>query len=100
MISIHPELAAARIREGVRRAPEGDVAVCQVPLPDHFAVEIRYRSHARAFRYGFFPGATQVDAFTVRLETDRYFDVPRFFDVCGVGRTQAAGSSKITGSAA
>jgi D-amino peptidase len=54
-VNLHPDLATARIREGVAHALAGDLAACQVPLPDRSVVEIRYRSHARAFKYGFSP---------------------------------------------
>jgi hypothetical protein len=40
---------------------------------------MRYRKHTRAYQMGFFPGACQVDPFTVRYETDDYFALLSFF---------------------
>jgi D-amino peptidase len=77
-VNIHPELATARIREGVAQALGGDMAQCQVPLPARFSVEVRYRDHARAYQYSFFPGAKQKDVFAVQFDTESYFEVLRF----------------------
>ena len=41
-------------------------------------MEIQYRQAFDAYRIGFFPGAKQVDAMTVRFEADSYFEVMRF----------------------
>jgi len=77
-INIHPSRALERIRTSVAHALQGDVTHCHMPLPDHFELEVEFRSQARAFQYGFFPGVCQTGPCTVRLETHDYFDVPRF----------------------
>ncbi len=77
-VSIHPEVATARIREGVQKALQGDLSLCQVPLPQHFALEIQYRRAYDAYKNGFYPGAVQQDETTVRFESDSYFEVMRF----------------------
>jgi D-amino peptidase len=77
-VNLHPELSVARIREGVAQALQGDMNRCRVSLPDHFSVELCYRSHARAYQYGFFPGAKQKDTFTVQFDTNDYFKVLQF----------------------
>ncbi|MBU0492198.1 MAG: M55 family metallopeptidase [Chloroflexi bacterium] len=78
-VSIHPHLAVEQIRDGVRAALEGDLTACLVPLPDHFAIEIRYRAHAKAYPASFYPGARLTDSHTVAFEADDYFEVLRFF---------------------
>lgn len=78
-INIHPDLAVARIREGVKQALQGDPARCHIPLPEHFSLEMRYRKHMRAYEMGFFPGAKQTGTFTVQYEADDYFELLRFF---------------------
>ena len=55
--SIHPALAVERIRGAVEIALKGDVAKCLVPMPEHFATELRFRLHANARQASFFPGA-------------------------------------------
>jgi D-amino peptidase len=78
-VNIHPHLAVERIRAGVEAALKGDVSRCHVPLPDHFAVELRYENHADAYHVSFFPGAGLKEPYTVQFEADDYFEVLRFF---------------------
>jgi D-aminopeptidase len=40
-------------------------------------LELRFRDHAKARWFGFYPSARQVDPLTVQLEADGYFDVLR-----------------------
>jgi D-amino peptidase len=76
-INIHPALAVTRIRDGVAEALSGERERCRMSLPDHFTLNIQYRRQALAYKWGFFPGVQQIDATTIRLETDNYFDVMR-----------------------
>lgn len=78
-INLHPGLALERIRQGAAQALQGDLLACLVDLPERFKVEVIYRYQARAYQYGFFPGARQSGPVTVQLETDNYFEVLRFF---------------------
>lgn len=78
--SIHPELAAERIRAGMKQALARDsYAGCMAPLPGSFELVVRFRSHPDAWRMGFFPGVQQVDAKTVKMVTKDYDDIMRFF---------------------
>ena len=77
-INIHPELATARIREGMALALKGEAVKHQVPLPPHFTVEIRYRNAPNAYHDAFYPGAQQTSPSTIRFEADDYFEVLRF----------------------
>ena len=76
-VNIHPGLAVDRIRDGAAQALQGNLALAQVALPDHFVLELGFRDHAKAHHFGFYPGARQVDPLTVQLEADGYFDVLR-----------------------
>jgi D-amino peptidase len=76
-VNIHPSLAVDRIREVAAQALRGNLARAQIPLPDHFVLELRFRDHAKARWFGFYPSARQVDPLTVQLEADGYFDVLR-----------------------
>lgn len=76
-VSIHPDRAVKQIREGVEQALKGDVARCRLGLPDHFAVEIRYKRHTEAYRASFFPGAQLSEPHAIRYETDDYLNVLR-----------------------
>ena len=77
-VNIHPSLATARIRDGVAKALSSDLSRLQNPLPPHFAIEVCYHDHTKAYPLGFYPGAKQVDPYTVRFEADSYFDILRF----------------------
>lgn len=76
-VSIHPDEAADRIREGMTTAVKADRDACRVTLPEHFALEVRFKEAALAYRAAFYPGARSRDAHTVALETDDYFEVLR-----------------------
>jgi D-amino peptidase len=94
-ISIHPEDAVDRIREGMRTAVKkiaqgGKTALlkpkkiaggkaCAVPMPDAFEVTVRYSTHQKAFRNSLFPGAKQIDEKTIGFTAKEYFDVLQFF---------------------
>jgi D-amino peptidase len=76
-LSIHPQLAVDRIREGAQRALEADVSLCRLQMPERFSIEIEYRDHAQALRASFYPGASQASPHAIRFETDDYFEVLR-----------------------
>jgi D-amino peptidase len=81
-VSIHPHLAVDRIRAGVEAALKANVAECRVPLPEQFAVEVRYKDHARAYRASFFPGVRSAGPHAVQFHADDWFEVLRFFEFC------------------
>jgi len=76
-LSLHPEAAVERIREGVRQAFSRDLAPCRLRLPEAFEVEIRFKSHARAYRSSFYPGVRRLDALHVAFSAKDYFEVLR-----------------------
>lgn len=76
-ISIHPQLAVSRIKEGVELALKRDLSSFRVDLPPHFRMEMRFRDHADAYIASFFPGVTTVDPHTVSFESDGYFELLR-----------------------
>ncbi len=75
--TIHPDTAIDGIRTGVQTALEGDLRTAQLQLPDRFSLQITYKQHTQAYEKSFYPRAEQIDAHTVRLDTDDYFDVLR-----------------------
>jgi len=77
VISIHPQLAVEKIKEGVESILEGDIDKCKIELPEHFKVELSYRKHTRAFKVSFYPGMKQVSSTSLVFETDNYFEVLR-----------------------
>lgn len=89
-VGMHPEEAVEHIENGMaqalRRLKEdkaaGHDSSGQIELPKHFALEVRYREHVKAYRASFYPGAVKTDAKTVRYEADDYMDILRFVLFC------------------
>lgn len=79
VVSIHPELAVERIKQGVEEALRGDYKKSLVKLPDSFKVEISYLNHKHAYAASFYPGAKQISPTNIVFEADNYFDVLRMF---------------------
>lgn len=80
VLSIHPQLAVRRIREGVRRALEGDLDRCMVPMPESFLMEITFRKHQDAFTRANYPGAKRIGSNTVAYESRDYLEIMRFMN--------------------
>ena len=76
-VSIHPQLAIEKIRQGVQTALAGKVTRYRLTLPPRFEVEIEFREHAKAFRASFYPRAQLKGPNVIRFETDDYFEVLR-----------------------
>lgn len=77
VISIHPQLAVKKIKEGVKLILKGDVDKCKIELPDHFKVKLSFKNHVKAFKASFYPGIKQISSTNVVFETDNYFEVLR-----------------------
>jgi D-amino peptidase len=77
-ISLHPELALRKIREGLTQALRRERDRCRVELPEHFVLDIQYKDHVKARTSSFYPGAKLKDPVTVRFEHPDYFEVLRF----------------------
>ncbi len=70
----HPNVTVRELKAAVRGAKG-----YMYPMPEHFVAEINYKEHPAAYRAGFYPGAEQIDARTVKFEADDYMDVLKFF---------------------
>ena len=75
---LSPALARRLIREGAERALRQDLAAARIALPEHFRVELTYKSHRDAYTKGFYPGAERVNAVTLAFEADDWYEVGRF----------------------
>ena len=75
---LSPALAHRLIREGAERALRQDLTAARITLPEHFRVELTYKSHRDAYTKGFYPGAERVDAVTLAYEADDWYEVNRF----------------------
>ena len=77
-VSIHPQLAIERIREGFKRALTVPKDGCMFPLPKDFYVEISFKEHFKALGAKWYPGCVQTGARTVAFEAKDYMDVLKF----------------------
>ena len=78
VISIHPQLALERIKTAAQAALEQDLSTCNIDMPEHFSVEIAFKSHAKAYQSSFYPGASLKDLHTVQYESASCYDVLTF----------------------
>ena len=74
-VSIHPDLAVARIRDAAEKAFQADKRDCMYPLPGHFHVEICFKEHFKAAGAAWYPGCTQTGPRTVAFDANDYMDV-------------------------
>ncbi|MCI2056945.1 MAG: M55 family metallopeptidase [Oscillibacter sp.] len=77
-VSIHPDLAVERIRKAVEESLAENPEDCMFPLPEDFDVEICFKEHGDAYKWGFYPGAEQTGPHTVRFYSKDYFAVLTF----------------------
>lgn len=63
---------------GAERAVKQDLSAARITLPEHFRVELTYKSHRDAYTKGFYPGAERVDAMTLAYETGDWYEANRF----------------------
>lgn len=82
-IDIHPQIAVERIKAGMAEALKGDISKCRIKLPDHYVIEIQYRSHIKAFTNSFYPGARLIKPNIVHFEHKEYYELLRFMQFVG-----------------
>lgn len=82
VLSIHPDEAVKRIREGVAKALKNGLGENLLTLPDTFRADMRFRDVQRAFRAGFYPGMQMLDSHTLRFETNNYYELLRMVHFC------------------
>ena len=78
MISIHPELALERIEKAVKQSLLALKEVgwqTNVKLPEVFNLKVVFHKHQDAYKYSFYPGARQIDEFTISYTSDNYMDI-------------------------
>ena len=76
-VSIHPQLARERIREGMREALRRDISRCNLTLPPKFQVSLRHKIHTHSYKAGYYPGARRRDDHTITFESSDYYEVMR-----------------------
>ena len=76
IVSIHPQVAIERIEKAVKTGIEQlEDTKCIPALPSVFNVKIVFKKHSDAYKYSFYPGAKQLDEFTISYTSDNYMDI-------------------------
>ena len=70
IVSIQTKDIIKQIREITEKAVCDDVSGCQISLPDHFLVVVRYHKHQSAYKASFFPNVKLIDPQTIQIATD------------------------------
>ena len=78
-LSIHPQVAEERIKEGMKEAVLKDMNRCKIILPQQFDIEIEYMEPGKAAYSSFYPGAKAVGERGVEFHAVDYYEVLRFF---------------------
>jgi len=76
-IALHPAEARERIRVGMQRTLEREVAPLLRELPERFSVEVRYKDARQAYRASFYPGAALESPTSIAFESGDWFEVLR-----------------------
>lgn len=76
-ISLHPDVAVARIKAAAQAALRQAGDARRITLPDRFEVAIDFKETARAYRGSFYPGARQAGPRTVAYGCTAWLDVLR-----------------------
>ncbi|WP_042274076.1 M55 family metallopeptidase [[Clostridium] dakarense] len=76
-VSIHPNLALSKIKEGVKNSLTGDLSRHMIKLPEKFEIEIKFRQHYKAYKSSFYPGVKQINSQTIQFKTDDYYEFLR-----------------------
>lgn len=80
VISLHPDVVADKLRQGVEAALKKELKDCMLPLPSHFEVEISFNQHTKAYKGSFYPGMKKISARELVFETGDFFEVLRMLN--------------------
>ncbi|MGL5675540.1 MAG: M55 family metallopeptidase [Cellulosilyticaceae bacterium] len=78
IVSIHPEVALERIEKAVKTGVEQLASTQLRTMPEVFNLKIVFKRHQDAYKYSFYPGAKQIDEFTISYTSDDYMDILTF----------------------
>ncbi|WP_069998141.1 M55 family metallopeptidase [Cellulosilyticum sp. I15G10I2] len=74
IVSIHPNVAAARIKKAAKRAVENIVSFTTSQL-DTYELKVEFKKHQDAYKYSFYPKAEQIGEYTIRYVSNNYMDL-------------------------
>ncbi len=74
-LSLHPEVAAEKIADGMRAALESEASWKAQALEGPFTLELEFHYPRSAYAASFYPGAEKIDERTVRYTSSDFHDV-------------------------
>lgn len=78
--SEHPDIIKGKLFAAAKEAVAGIAAMkAKIKLPDAFRTEINFKSHGKALRAAYYPGAKQAGAHTVTFDTDDFYEFLRYY---------------------
>jgi len=79
-ISVHPEVARTRIRQGVTKALSKIDSMKPYCMEPPYRLELFFKDETQAWKSHWYPGAELTSETTVALENDDFFEILRFFN--------------------
>lgn len=76
-INLHPDVAAAMVRETAEAAVKARADISPAPVPAETTLRIVFKEQPQAFFKSQYPGATLDDAYTVTYRASDYFEILR-----------------------
>ncbi len=77
MISNHPILSCEHIKKAVKHGIK-KIGTYKFKEVENYILDVSFIKHKEAYKYSFYPNAIQIDAHTIRIESDNYFDILSF----------------------
>lgn len=78
MESVSSEVTCERIKSAVTQAlSKPNFKDCLTTLPKDFVLELTYKWHQDAYAYSFYPGCERIDPYTIRFQSNDWYEVAR-----------------------
>ncbi|MGL4363474.1 MAG: M55 family metallopeptidase [Cellulosilyticaceae bacterium] len=75
VVSVHPNIILERIEQAVQKGITKIEEIVVPPMPPLFNVKVEFKKHKDAYKCSFYPGAKQIDEFTISYTCEDYMDV-------------------------
>lgn len=73
-VSIHPELAVERIEKAVMEGIS-KLGKYMIQEEETYTLKVAFATHQEAYKYSFYPGAWQMDEYTIGYSSSNYMDL-------------------------
>ncbi len=77
-LALHPIDSVNGIYQMVKKALSKDMSTYNISMPESFEFSVQFKEMRDAYKASFFPNAYSIDAKTVALNSDDFFEIARF----------------------